>query len=702
MNRAFKYADLILMGFVVAIAAMLIVPLPTQLLDVLLVFNISFSLLLLLVGLYVPQSSALYTFPTVLLLSTLFRLGLNVASSRLILSQGDAGRVIEAFGTFLIRGEVVVGLIIFTIVTIVNFIVISKGAARVSEVAARFALDSLPGKQVAIDNDARAGVISSEEARRKRDDLRRESQLYGSMDGAMRFVQGDAVAGFFIIIANIVGGISMGLLGGLSFPDAVQTYTMLTVGDGLVTQIPSLLTSICAGIIVTRVSGDDSSSLGMDLHSQLFAQPVVLVVTGAILTIFAFIPGVPTAPFAFVAVLAFGAAIVLVRKRRSGPVGSLGNDEGGGVIGLTSGEGRHGDDDGGSLTLVIGLEQGSLYRIFRANSQRYTEVWRSFRESFFNDVGIQLPELHVVPKPLLSPSGYSVTISGVETLSGVVPSDAVLVEMSSLQAPLVGISVLCEEEHPLSSHRVFWAPSTPALKKMVEGAGIRSLDFLEFIIRRVAAFCLSHPDEFLSVTDVHSQLRQVEKRFPGLVAEGFGREFISVSKLTDVLQELVRQGVSIRDFRSIIEAVASYCSVQGITLDNDSTVDVDDVVRHVRHVRRRQIVKRVMGSAESFRVIYLSPDVEEVIRNAEYDNRALPLALENGMFEALCSGLERVVKPALDHGATPVCLLCSQDIRVKVLSLIRSASRRLFVASYEELDVGMSVEQIGMWELDYR
>lgn len=702
MNRTFKYADLILMGFVVAIAAMLIVPLPTQLLDVLLVFNISFSLLLLLVGLYVPHSSALYTFPTVLLLSTLFRLGLNVASSRLILSQGDAGRVIEAFGTFLIRGEVVVGLIIFTIVTIVNFIVISKGAARVSEVAARFALDSLPGKQVAIDNDARAGVISSEEARRKRDELRRESQLYGSMDGAMRFVQGDAVAGFFIIVANIVGGISMGLLGGLSVNDAVQTYTMLTVGDGLVTQIPSLLTSICAGIIVTRVSAGDSSSLGMDLHSQLFAQPVVLAVTSGILLIFALIPGVPAVPFLLVALLAFAGAMALFRNKRRGAVGSLGTEEGGSASGLASADSRHVIGDAGDPVLTIALDDVAAYRVFRANPQRFTEKWKSFRDTFLQDVGIQLPDLHVVPGTALSPWGYRVVVSGVETLSGVVPSDAVLIEMSSLQAPLVGLPILCEEDHPLFGHRVFWAPNTIAVRKMVESAGIKTLDFFEFIISRLAAFCLSHPAEFLSVTDVHSQLRQVEKRFPGLVAEGFGREFISVPKLTEVLQELVRQGVSIRDFRSMIESVASYCSAQGITLDNDSTVEVDDVVRHVRHVRRRQIIKRMVGTADSFRVVYLSQEVEEVIRSAEYENRALPLALEQDVFEALRAGLERVVKPALDYGITPVCLLCSQDIRAKVLCLLRSISRTLFVASYEELEAEMAVEQIGKWELEAR
>ena len=257
---SFRFSDLALVAFVVATTALLVVPLPTPILDLLLVCNISFSILLLLVGLYIPNAQALFAFPTVLLLSTLFRLGLNVASSRLILSQGDAGRVIEAFGTFLIGGEILVGVIVFTIITIVNFIVISKGAGRVSEVAARFSLDALPGKQIAIDNDARAGLISAEEAKTKRDNLTREGQLYGSMDGAMNFVQGDAIAGFFIIVANIVGGIILGLFSGMGIGDAVQTYTILTVGDGLVTQIPSLLTSICAGIVVTRVGSSDTAT----------------------------------------------------------------------------------------------------------------------------------------------------------------------------------------------------------------------------------------------------------------------------------------------------------------------------------------------------------------------------------------------------------------------------------------------------------
>jgi flagellar biosynthesis protein FlhA len=274
--------------------------------------------------------------------------------------------------------------------------------------------------------------------------------------------------------------------------------------------------------------------------------------------------------------------------------------------------------------------------------------------------------------------------------------------MSSAQAPLVGLVTLQNEEHPLFGHKVFWTPSSGSSRKMLDAAGIRTLDFFDFIVARIAQFCLTHPDEFLSVTDVHSQLRQVDKRFPGLIAEGFGREFISAPKLTEVLQELVRQGASVRDFRGIIEIIASYCAANSLTLDNENTVDLDDVIRYVRSARKRQIIRRVVGGGRALRVISLSQAVEEALREADYENRALPLAVELEVFEALKLGLDRVVRPALDLGATPIALLCAQDLRLKVQSLLRSTARRMFVASYEELEPGIPVEQVGIWELEYR
>ena len=701
INRL-KYSDIVLTAFVVAIAAMLIVPLPTQLLDILLVLNVSFSILLLLVGLYVANSAALYTFPTILLLGTLFRLGLNVASSRLILSQGDAGHVIEAFGTFLIRGEVVVGVIIFSIVTVVNFIVISKGAMRVSEVAARFALDALPGRQMVIDNDARAGVLSSEEARKKRDDLRRESQLYGSMDGAMKFVQGDAIAGLFIIFANILGGIFMGISSGLSIQDAVQMYTVLTIGDGLVTQIPALLTSICAGIIVTRVSSSENSSLSADLRVQLFAQPAILFVTAGILVLFAMLPGIPALPFIAVASAAVGAGVILLRRMRADPNMALQSQEYSQIPGLPAPQHGRSEHDPDHEGLIIALDSGVLFRSYRGAVPRYISWWGAFRASLYADVGLLLPEIRVVADQLGAASSYRVSHAGIEMFSGRVLPDALLVEISSSHAAILGLKVLLQEEHPMSGHRVFWTPYSPHVRKMLDVASIRSYDFFEFIGLQIASFCVQHPQEFISVTDVHSLLRQVEKRHPGLIAEGFGKEFVSVPKLTEIIQELIRQGVSVRDFRAVTEGVASFCSTNGVSLDNDGTVDIARVVDHLRSNRRRQILRRFIGAARALRVISLSSEVEQILSDAELESRALPLALEAEVYEAVSNGLHTVLKPAFEYGVVPVAILCSDEVKLKVLSVTRSMTRRLFVMTFGDLDPAVPVEQVGIWNIAYR
>jgi type III secretion protein V len=688
-----RLADIVLMFLVIAIAAMLIVPLPTPVLDVLLVLNLSLSILLLLVGLYVGSSSALFTFPSILLLSTLFRLGLNVASARLILSQGEAGRVIEAFGTFLIRGEIVVGLIIFAIVTVVNFIVISNGAARVSEVAARFALDALPGRQVMIDNDARSGVISADEASRKRDELRRESQLYGSMDGAMNFVKGDAIAGILIILTNIFGGIYMGMSSGLGLSDAIQTYTVLTVGDGLVTQIPSLLTSICAGIIVTRVSTSERSSLSADLHTQLFSQPITLLATAGVLIIISLMPGIPMLPFLLAAagLIAIG---IVGRKKSHTRLTMQAEAPGDSGDGLTA----TGEGDAADSTLVLALDKTSLFRVYRARAVDYSASWRRFREVFFEDTGIQLPLLRVVADDLLPPGAYVVRHMGVEMLSGTVPDDAILAEISSTQAAVLGFRSLREEEHPCSGHRLFWTPRTSRSLEMLQAARVRYYDFLEFIALRIAQVTREHPEEVVSVTYVHSLLRQIEKKHPGLVAEGFRREFVSVPKLAEIVQELIRQGVSIRDFRSIMECVAAYCASSGVADNSESPVDLAEVVHFVRASRRRQIVRRFVGSVNSLPVLTLSPDVEQNFEEASADRWTTSLAMAPELYDTLLRGLYSVVRPTLAAGCLPVALLCSRDIKEKVIAFVRMSGLRVFVTTLDEIDPAFPVMQIGVWD----
>ncbi|HEX3901728.1 MAG TPA: flagellar biosynthesis protein FlhA, partial [Polyangia bacterium] len=313
-----RYADLALAGLVVSIVGMMIVPLPTPLLDLLISVNIAAAVTLLLVAIYVSDALKIATFPTLLLLTTLFRLALEVSATRLILLRADAGEVIRAFGNFVVAGNLVVGAVIFLILTMIQFLVVSKGSERVAEVAARFTLDAMPGKQMSIDAELRAGHIDHNEARRRRAALARESQLFGSMDGAMKFVKGDAVAGLIIIAVNMIGGIAIGTMqNGMGVSEAMQRYSLLTIGDGLVSQIPALLISITAGLIVTRVASDDNRDLGSDISRQLVHEPKALMITSAILFLFAIVPGFPTIVFLSLSALCGGGGYMIARKRRS-------------------------------------------------------------------------------------------------------------------------------------------------------------------------------------------------------------------------------------------------------------------------------------------------------------------------------------------------------------------------------------------------
>lgn len=687
------------MVFVVAIAAMLVTPLPTFLLDILLVLNISFSVLLLLIGLYLPNSLALLSFPTILLLSTLFRLGLNVAATRLVLSQGDAGTVIEAFGTFLIRGEILVGVIIFLIITIVNFIVISRGASRVSEVAARFTLEAIPGKQTTIDSDYKAGAISAEEARQKRDELSRETQLYASMDGAMKFVQGDAVAGLFIIATNILGGIYLGISRGQSVVDAAHTYTTLTIGDGLVSQIPALLTSICAGIIVTRVASSEGATLSSDLGGQLFSQPSALFVTGIIIISLALLAGLPILPFSVVGIGAVIGAATILRTKKERALAPMGRGEfASGALPAPSGHSR--DEEGSdSDLLAIHLDASVSFRNYRLNVQKYRTAWQEIRSQILSDLGIRLPDVVLVQDELAAAGLFSVEWNKTVIVRGSTVIDGAFVEINPNQALCLGLEVLEEAEHPITGQRVFWALDTPALRRVAEAGNIPVYDFFEFIGLQIVAFCLRNPQEFLSVTDVYGALRQLEKKHPGLIAEGFGKGFLSVPKLTEVLQELVRDGLGVRDFRGISESVAAYCSSLGVSVDDETSVDVDEVVSFVRAARRRHVLSRYLGPRDALQVITLSPEVEAAFDAVSIESRNMPLPLEPEVFDELQRTFVPLMKGIREQGVGPLAVLCRGDLRAKVVRFVRGLSPHPAVLALEEIDPGLGVEQIGVWRL---
>lgn len=691
-------SDLALALFVVAIATMLLVPLPTFLLDILLTLNISFSVLLLIVGLYMPNALALLAFPSLLLLTTLFRLGLNVASSRLILSQGDAGQVIESFGTFLIRGEIAVGIIIFTIITIVNFIVIAKGAARVSEVAARFALDALPGKQLAIDSDLRAGLLTPDQAHAKREELRMESQLYGSMDGAMKFVQGDAIAGFFIIAANMIGGIYLGLKNGLGFDEAVHTYTILTVGDGLVSQVPALLISICAGIVVTRVSGGENTTLGTDLTQQLFGRPVALLISGLVLLFLGLLPGLPFLPFLLVSLI-FGVTAYLLHKRplREGNPSHQRLDFSPSSQGHGGGGGGEQVDEDSSLLLM--LDAAVLYRVYRLNAQSYQASWKEFQSDFFNETGLRLPPLKVVADESLSTSSYSIYFDHTEIDTGSIIPGGVLVEMCPDCAHLFDIDVALEAEHPLTGNRVFWTVQTPASRKILDAGQIRSHDFMEYLCLKIGVFYNRHPEEAITLTDVHLQLRTLDKKYPGLLADALIKNSIDISKITELLQQLVREGIGVKDFRHIIEAIAYYCSTYRSLLGEGEEVDLEHLVAFVRGQRRRQLLARHCVDGRTLKVHVLSQEVEAIFDELPNDGAKGALPIEPQSLDSLRAGMDIVRKPISRNGSLPIVLLCKGEIRAKVNRFILSTSGREIVIGFNELDTSVQVEQVGLWDL---
>ncbi len=695
-------SDIAVALFVIAITAMLLIPLPTALLDLLLVINISSSLLLLLVGLYMPNALALLAFPTLLLLSTLFRLSLNVASTRLILLQGDAGTVIQAFGTFLIRGEVVVGVIIFTIITVVNFIVIAKGSARVSEVAARFALDSLPGKQMAIDSDLRSGLISPAEAEQKREELRKESQLFGSMDGAMKFVQGDAVAGFFIIFWNILGGLYQGIASGLSVPEAVETYTTLTVGDGLVSQIPALLVSICAGIVVTRVSSNDGATLGRDVSNQMFQRPGTVLFSGTLLIFMGLLPGLPFAPFAVIGVILCAFGLYLLRADRLG--GIIARGFGADVTQPRAlldspTRARKQSLPYEQRPIQVVMDSAILHRLYLQQAESRQLWWKEFQADFYQEVGLALPELEISADPMIEGESFRIFIKGIKVAEGRVPLDCLFLGLHQQVARLFGFEPVRQQAHPLTGGMGVWVLNSAAAKAICQASSIVGYDFFGFISLVIARKALEHPEELLTMSDVLLRMREIEKAHPGLLSEGFNSEFLNISRLSHVLQELVRQDVNIRDFKSVLEELAGYCTSYGSSLVQEDDFDLEDIVSYMRMKRGRQILSKYLGSQDSLRVITLSDEIESLFQSSTTSQIGARGAQPRSDLERLQRSLRSQLEPLFNKGLVPVVILCGQDVRQRVNKFLRSIQVSLPVFAHQEIDPLVQLEHVARWNL---
>jgi flagellar biosynthesis protein FlhA len=660
---------------VLLILAMMVLPLPTFMLDVLFTLNIALAMIVLLVSLNARRPLDFSVFPTVLLLTTLLRLSLNVASTRIILMQGHtgpdaAGKVIESFGNFLVGGNYTVGFVVFLILVIINFVVITKGAGRIAEVAARFTLDSMPGKQLAVDADLNAGFISESEARARRAEISRESDFYGAMDGASKFVRGDAVAGIIILLVNLVGGVLVGLFQhGLGLTEALGRYALLTVGDGLVTQIPALVISTAAGIVVSRASSEQD--LSREFSTQVFGRPQTLFVAASVLGVLGLIPGTPHVAFLTIAAALGGLGLWLGRRDRRAafePEAPVEEDEAPAPADVSWADIPPVDvlalEVGYRLIPLVDRNQGG------AALARITEA----RRRFAADMGLVVPLVRVRDNLELKPNTYRITLKGVEVARGDLPSGQVLaVDMGDVLGRLEGTSGV----DPLSGFAGMWIDAGRVEEAELRGFVVIEPD--ELIARQVEAVFRQHAPELLGRTEVQQLLDTLARTQPGLVEDVTPRH-LPLTSVQAVLQQLIAENVSIRDSRTLFETLAARVP---------KSQAIDDLVETVRAALGRSIVDRLFEGSDTLHVIGLAAATEtRLLGEMGDEGEAL---LSPATLDALGAAAERALAAQEATGHPPV-LLTSPGLRAMLSRLLRRNLPRLAVIAYAEVPADKMVQ----------
>ncbi|MGR3176405.1 MAG: flagellar biosynthesis protein FlhA [Candidatus Scalindua sp.] len=677
MKSLFKHSEFVLAAGVLVILIVLVVPLPTFLLDILITVNISMSFLVLLVTLHVKRALEISAYPSLLLFLTLFRLALNVASTRLILMHADAGRVIEAFGNFVVGGNVVIGMVIFIILTVVQFIVITKGATRVSEVAARFTLDAMPGKQMSIDADLNSGAITEGEARERRTDIAREAEFYGSMDGASKFVSGDAIAGIIITIINIAGGIVIGgLMQGMAITEAISTYTILTVGDGLVTQIPSLINATSAALLITKASS--KHSLGQDLATQLFSAPKALGFASGILLVFGLIPGLPKIPFFLMAAL-FGTLFVLTRKRATSADSREGTEE---KVEKAKQE-KEPEDEFERLLQVdrMGIEVG--YKLVPLVDPKKAggvlSRINSLRKQLARDIGIIIPPIRLRDNLQLPPNGYTIKIKGQTVDKGELLPDSFLALGEEGVKPIEGIATT----DPAYGLPGKWV--TEAKKEAAEAAGYTVIDPTSVLVTHLTETIKTYAHEIITREDIQKLIDTTKKDSPTLVSE-FTPNVLTLGVVQEVVRNLLKERISIKDFVTILETLIDYAPV---------TKDPEILTEHVRQRLCRTLCGQYQSESSKISTISFEPGLEQEIMNSihEMGNKSV-LALEPNYAQKIVEAVTETIRKAYASSNNTV-LLTSSVLRSHIRKLTETALPYLPVLSYKEIAPGVQIESLG-------
>ncbi len=672
--------------FVVVIVALIIIPLPPFVLDIMFILNISLSTIILLMTMYIKTALDFSVFPSILLICTLFRLALNISSTRLILTNsGSAGQVIKTFGTFVLQGNIVVGFIVFLVIVLVNFLVITKGAERVAEVAARFKLDAMPGKQMAIDADLNSGLINEEQARKRREDIQREAEFYGSMDGASKFVKGDAVMSIIVTFINFIGGIIIGMAqGGKSFNDVLNIYTIATVGDGLVSQVPALMISTATGMIVTRAASN--STLGEDVTRQFAAQPEAIILSGFMLLGLCLIPGMPVFQLVLVAALLLWLGFTLLRKQKSLAAGEEPAPQRAGAAAGAPPQNEAGFyrdiDNIYNLLPLDAIEMEFGYSLIPLVDERsgssFIERIVMFRKQFALDMGLVVPAVRLRDNGTLNPNQYVIKIKGEEVARGEILMDYYLaLDPGNLTGEIDGIDTI-EPAYGIPSKWI-----TPDKKDMAEIYGYTVIDPLSVVVTHLSETVRAHAHELLSRQEVHHILENLKKYNAPLVKDVVP-DVISEANLQKILCRLLKEGIPIRDMETILETVSNYAG---------SVHDPELLTEYVRQALRRTITRK-WSEGGQIRVITLDSEVEKAIVNSISKNEhGTYLALDPQTTQKIITRLTDCIKKVRDVITTPI-ILTSPVVRLYFSKLLQQFYPKAVVLSFNELENNVQIQAV--------
>lgn len=684
-----KFLDNIVAIAVILIVFLIIIPLPAFVLDFMFIINIVISLMILLITMYIKETLEFSVFPSILLVTTLFRLGLNISSTRLILTKsGEAGAVIKTFGNFVLSGDIVVGFIVFIIIVLVQFIVITKGSERVAEVSARFTLDAMPGKQMAIDADLSSGLIDEQQAKERREKIQREAEFYGSMDGATKFVKGDAIMSIIITAINFIGGVIIGMVkGGGDFSSVLTTYSIATVGDGLVSQIPALLISTATGMIVTRSASKDNLSL--EVSKQFFAQPIVMMITGIVMFAMGVIPGMPFWAFFLLGGVLIFTAVKKQKEQKLAFEEAIAIDEVQQNI-ETNDESEYykNIDNVYNILQIDAIEMEFGYSLLPLVDERsgssFIDRLVMFRRQFALEMGAVVPEVRLRDNGYLNPNQYLIKIKGEEVSRGEVLIDYFLaLDPGNRTGDIDGIDTI-EPAYGIPSKWI-----TTDKKELAEIYGYTVIDPLSVVITHLSEIVKKYAHELLSRQDVNQLLDNV-KKYNATLVDDVVPNIISFSALQKILSNLLKEGVPIRDIETILETISDYAT---------SIRDTELLTEYVRQSLKRTITRK-WSEGGQIRVITLDSEVEKTILNSINKNdQGTYLALDPLTIQKIVTNLIDCITKVKDAINVPI-ILTSPVVRIYFSRMLEQFYQDAVVLSFNEIDVNVQIQALANVTLD--